>query len=97
MTNNGNFTATIVPILDLSHCKFIKERKTLVVNSNFTGGRFPAKIKVRSHITNIVLEFVPVTEDDPLFDQDGWDGEQAIYRVTSQWNSKVEYLVIHHG
>jgi hypothetical protein len=37
-----------------------------------------------------------VTEDDPKFDQDGWDGEQAVYRVTTN-QKNVVYLVIHHG
>jgi hypothetical protein len=39
--------------------------------------------------------FVTVGPQDRLFDQDGWDGEQQIYRPIGNVPN-VDYMVIYH-
>jgi hypothetical protein len=53
--------------------------RQLVASSELFAGSFPPEIVVRSHHTQREMRFRPVNSDHPLFDQDGWDGEQAIY------------------
>jgi hypothetical protein len=62
--------------------------------SEVVAGAFPRKIRVISHRTGASAMFVPVTEDDPLFDPDGWDGEQMIYRCTQPPNAKATDMVL---
>lgn len=56
--------------------------------------RFPTSVFLTSQWTKQTIEFVPVGEDDPLFDQDGWDGEQQIYRACG--DKKDLTLVLYH-
>lgn len=53
--------------------------RTLHGYSEMFGGGFPRAIKVISHHTGDEQEFRPVQPDHRLFDEDGWDGEQAVY------------------
>lgn len=60
--------------------------------------KFPQKIYLKSQWTGKTLEFNPLTYDDPKFDQDGWDGEQMIYRAVSSDPKKRELtLSLYHG
>jgi len=59
--------------------------------------KFPQKIYLKSQWTGKTLEFNPLTYDDPKFDQDGWDGEQMIYRAVSSDPKKRELtLSLYH-
>lgn len=79
----------------LQHCEYDKQRKVLKLASEFFAGGFPSCFNVHSHHTGKDLKFIPINEHDPLFDQDQWDGEMAIYRpVTDVPN--VDHLVIYH-
>ena len=49
--------------------------------SEMFGRNFPQQIVVKSHHTGRELIFAPVQPGHPMFDEDGWDGEQAIYEV----------------
>lgn len=62
--------------------------------SEIFGGAFPAKVRVVSHRTGTPVLFAPVTRGDPLFDEDGWDGEQAIYRCVRAPNTMAENMVL---
>ena len=72
------------------------ERKCLTSASSIFNGRIPISLSVTSHHTEETIQFNPVKPEDPLFCQDGWDGEQQIYRP-AKFIKNVEYLVIHHG
>lgn len=77
----------------LALCEFEKDSKKLLLSHTHTG-RFPSELLLKSHKTGAEILFKPVRPGDPLWDEDGWDGEQCIYRPTQALN-KVEYLVIH--
>lgn len=55
---------------------------------------FPRSFDVRSHVTGKVTTFTMIGENHPLFDQDGWDGEQSIYESKDY---KHIHLVLSHG
>lgn len=76
--------------------EYLPEKKCLTSPSKNFGGRFPISLSVTSHHTEETVQFSPVKPEDPLFCQDGWDGEQQIYRPLKAIKN-VEYLVIHHG
>lgn len=81
------------PTVSLSRCEYDKKRKVLKLTSECVG--MPNKIIVKSHITGKEILFTPVQEFDPLFDEDGWDGEQKIYRPVENI-STIEYMVIYN-
>jgi hypothetical protein len=81
--------------ISLKLCSFDTDRKKLSASSSHFGGRFPSRFYVRSHFTDALVEFIPVTEDDPLFDQDQWDGEQMVYRPTTK-TKNVDYFVMYN-
>ena len=76
--------------------EYLPEKKCLTSPSKNFSGRFPVLLSVTSHHTEETVQFSPVKPEDPLFCQDGWDGEQQIYRPIKAIKN-VEYLVIHHG
>ena len=82
-----------IPTVDLNRCTYRKEQKYLSLPSEYMG--MPLTFNVRSHHTGRVVRFVPVTPADVLFDQDGWDGEQQIYRPVGVVPN-VEYMVIYN-
>ena len=52
---------------------------------------------VESNITHRVVRFVPIQPSHPMYNEDGWDGEQAVYEPAfgeAKTNAKV--LVLHH-
>lgn len=83
-----------IPTVNLSKCEFDKSRKVLKLASEYMG--MPLEFYVKSHITGKTVRFVVVGEDDPLFDQDQWDGEQQIYRPVDR-TPNVDYMVIYHA
>lgn len=79
--------------VDLRQCRFIKERKKLTISSEVFAGSFPKTFEVKSHHTGYVLAFKKIGIDDPLFDPDQWDGEQAIYRPIEK-TKNVDFMVV---
>jgi hypothetical protein len=77
----------------LKYCEYSKESKQLRLASEFFG--MPNKFTVVSHHTNKEIEFRPIHQDHPMFDQDGWDGEISIYEPVVKIPN-VETLVIYH-
>ena len=88
-----NTKAREIPVVDLYRCIYRKEEKYLSLVSEYMG--MPAEFAVRSHHTGKVVTFKAVQPGDPLWDEDGWDGEQCIYRPTTTVPN-VEYMVIYN-
>lgn len=82
-----------VPSVSLERCEYHRDQKRLSLASEYFG--MPHRFEVVSHKTGKVVTFVPVTESDPLFDQDQWDGEQQIYRPVTDIPN-VDHLVIYN-
>lgn len=82
-----------IPSVDLSKCDYDKSRKVLKLASEYIG--MPLTFFVHSHHTGKEVRFVPVTPADILFDQDGWDGEQQIYRPVGNVPG-VDHMVIYN-
>lgn len=83
-------------LLNTRNATFVKDKRQLRVSSKFFNGKFPRVINVESYHTGKVVAFLVIGQDDPLFDQDQWDGEQQIYRPLVKLDN-VETLIIHHG
>ena len=84
-----------IPTVELSRCDYDRRRKVLKLASEIFSGRFPRQFNVRSHHTGREVVFTVVGENDPLFDQDGWDGEMCVYRPGASVPG-VDHLVVHH-
>ena len=82
-----------IQTVDLKFCEYDKTRKVLKLASEYFG--MPLTFFVKSHHTGKEVRFVPVTPADVLFDQDGWDGEQQIYRPLGNVPG-VDHMVIYH-
>jgi hypothetical protein len=86
--------AAAIPTVDLSQCEYDRTRKVLKLASEYIG--MPLTFYVKSHHTGKEVRFVPVTPADALFDEDGWDGEQQIYRPLGNVPG-VDHMVIYHA
>ena len=69
--------------VSLNICDFDKTAKTLRLRADAFAGRFPQKFEVVSHHTGAKVVFQHIGPDHPLFDEDHWDGEMAIYEPVS--------------
>lgn len=83
------------PIVPLKFCEYDKTRKVLKLASEFFAGSLPQKFWVESHHTGDMVQFGVVSEHDPLFDPDGWDGEQMVYRPLTP-APRVDHAVVYH-
>ena len=81
------------PVVELTLCEYRKERKYLTLPSEYMG--MPAKFYAFSNHTGKKVLFTAVQPGDPLWDEDGWDGEQCVYRPTEHL-PKVDYFVIYN-
>ncbi len=87
--------------IPLKYCSYVKADADngmpghLVLSSEAFCGSFPAKFIVESFKTGRKVEFVPVSMGDPLFDEDGWDGEAMVYRPV-EYLKNVDHLVMIH-
>jgi hypothetical protein len=88
-----NTKAREIPVLDLKLCEYDKTRRVLKLASEYIG--MPQEFFVRSHHTGKEVRFVAVGPEDVLFDEDGYDGEQCIYRPVGHVPN-VDYLVIYN-
>jgi hypothetical protein len=82
-----------IPTVELKLCEYDKKRKVLTLPSEYIG--MPLTFFVKSHHTGKEVRFVPVTPADILFDEDGWDGEQQIYRPLGNVPG-VDHMVIYN-
>ena len=89
---NGEWERRI-PSVELRVCDYDKKLKRLSFASEYVG--MPSEFEVVSHHTGKKVKFVTVKYGDPLFCQDGWDGEQQIYRSVETLPN-IDYLVIYN-
>ena len=82
-----------IPIIDLKWCDYHKATKKLTLASEFMG--MPQQFFVKSHHTGKEVRFVEIGPHDVLYDEDGFDGEQKIYRPTTPVPN-VDYMVIYN-
>jgi hypothetical protein len=82
-----------IPTVSLELCEYDKSRRVLKLASEYFG--MPLTFFVKSHKTGKEFRFVPVNPADVLFDQDGWDGEQQIYRPVGHCPT-VDHMVIYN-
>lgn len=90
-----NFESGDIIQVSLNDCLYDREKRVLVVPSTHTGRKLPRRLKVFSKYTGEVVEFASISSHDPLYDEDGWDGEQQIYRPVS-WLATVDHLIVYH-
>lgn len=88
---NGSF-CNIVP---LKYCEYDKKNRVLKLASEWFGGAMPPQFYVLSHHTQREVRFVVVGPEDILYNPDGWDGEQQVYRPMGTVPN-VECLVVYH-
>ena len=82
------------PVIDLKHFEYVKQFKQLRIPSEFCG--FPSSFSVRSHHTGKVVDFVPLDQNDADWNEDGWDGEIAVYKPTKPVPG-VQRAVFYHA
>ena len=82
-----------IPSVSLKDCEYDKRNRVLTLPSDFIGK--PRQFYVVSHKTGKEFRFVAIGEEDVLFDEDGWDGEQQIYRPVGHCPT-VDYMVIYN-
>jgi len=83
-----------IPTVDLKLCEFDKNRKVLKLASEYFG--MPVQFFVKSHHTGKEVRFVAIGPEDKLYDQDGWDGEQQVYRPVGNVPN-VDYMYIYNA
>lgn len=84
-----------VPTVDLQICEYDKQRRVLKLASEYFG--MPREFFVESHHTGRAVRFVPVQPGDPLYDEDGWDGEMCVYRpAVGEDRTRVDHMVIYN-
>ncbi len=79
--------------ISLKLCDWNKTKKSLSFASEYMG--MPFEFVVVSEKTGREVSFKAVQYGDPLFCEDGWDGEQQVYRPVSDLNT-IEYAVIYN-
>ncbi|NDB82506.1 MAG: hypothetical protein EB127_07170 [Alphaproteobacteria bacterium] len=79
-------------MLSLEKCKWQKNLNQLSTSWNI---RFPREVCVYNPKTGKNRTYFYLSDTDPRFDQDQWDGEQMVYK-TSELTNNAEYLVLYH-
>jgi hypothetical protein len=81
-------------IITTADCEYNKTTGTLVKPHN---SRFPSEVFVQSHVSGRVVRFVHIQCDHPMYNEDGWDGEQAVYQPhDNEVRTNAKILVLHH-
>ena len=98
MLNNREVSKMVHNLKDLEFRKAVNGYDYIVVPSSYTRGIFPEYVQVQSHKTGKIVRFNHINPEHPRYDEDGWDGEQAIYQpadLSAVKNSNL-LLVVHH-
>jgi hypothetical protein len=81
-------------IITTAECQYKKDTGTLVKPHN---ERFPTEVFVVSNVTGRTVRFIPIPMSHPMYDEDGWDGEQAVYQpCANEAYTNAKVLVLHH-
>jgi hypothetical protein len=83
----------LTPTVGLWRCEYRRDQRRLELASEYMG--MPQEFIVVSHVTGTRVKFTRVTEQDPLNDPDGWDGEQCIYRPVGLC-PRVDHMIIYN-
>ena len=86
--------AQTIPTVPLESCQYDRQSRRMSLTSDHIG--MPREFFVHSPRTGRDVRFVVVGPEDVLFDQDGWDGEQQIYRPVGVVPT-VDHMVIYHN
>ena len=84
------------PTVSLAHCQYKAHCGKLSLSTVYTDDRLPSSINIKSHHTGRTVLFTAINEFDPLFDEDGWDGEQQVYRPATG-DTRAKVLVIYRS
>ena len=98
MLNNREVSKMVHNLRNLEIKKNINGYDYIVMSSKMTKGMFPQCVQIISHYTGNLVKFNHIKPEHPRYDEDGWDGEQAIYQpadLSAVKNSKL-LLVVHH-
>lgn len=87
----GGSHESVVNVM-LEQCKWQKNLNQLILPWN---KNFPQQVVVHNPKTDSFRIYSHLRESDPRNDQDGWDGEQMVYKTLSKTNN-AEYLVLYH-
>ena len=82
-----------IPTVNLNLCEYNKHTKVLKLASEYFG--MPPEFFVESHHTGKTVRFTEVGPHDVLYNEDGYDGEQKIYRPVGVVPN-VDYMVIYN-
>lgn len=83
--------ASATKMVSTAQCEYKKAGRYLTLPSEVIG--MPPEFWVRSHHTGKIVKFVAVQPGDSLFDEDGWDGEQCVYRPVDDIPN-VDHMII---
>lgn len=82
--------------LEINDCLYDASVRSLYVSAGIFGWKYPQAIDVFSNKTGKTVSFHPVKQGHPLWDEDGWDGEQCIY-VPIVDLPKCKTLIVHRA
>ena len=68
--------------ISLSVCKYDKTKKALYAFAEDVGGTLRGEFRITSHHTGEIITFRHIQPSHPLYDEDGWDGEMAVFEPT---------------
>ncbi len=88
-------TKSPIPHVPLKCCKYVASTKRMTLESEFFAGRFPPQFYVDSHRTGKSVLFTLLQPGDRDWDQDGWDGEQQVYKPVDQLNTVNRFTIYH--
>ena len=76
-------------MISTADCLFDKATGQLRLSADKVGGRFPRSLVIKSHHTGFEMLFEHIGPEHPHYDEDGWDGEMALYVPTGPSNVKL--------
>ena len=82
-------------IMELDRFDWDMQASKLSATSEIFGGGFPDEFGIRSHHTGLVVVFQHIKPDHPLYDEDGWDGEMAIYQNVTPMLRNMTCVIRH--
>lgn len=83
-------------MLTTQDCAYDKHTGHLFLYSEHFAGSFPREIVIESTHTGRKVTFVPISADHPRYDEDGWDGEMAIYEPRDAKAMNARLLIVSH-
>ena len=79
-------------MITTDQCKFDKNTSTMFIDAMHLGDIFPRQIEIESVHTGRIVKFERIKPGHPRFDEDGWDGEMALYEPCEPY-TKVKILI----